>query len=131
MPNLDSWAPRALSILRIITGLLFMEHGLMKLVQFPAPLPDAPSPLPPLLLAAGLIETVGGALVTVGLFTRIAAFICSGEMAVAYFMAHAPQSFWPAINQGDAAILYCFLFLYLVFSGPGEWSVDALVRKRP
>jgi putative oxidoreductase len=131
MPNLIVWSPRVLSLLRIVTGLLFMEHGLMKLIQFPAPQEGAPSPLPPLLIAAGLIEAVGGALVTVGLFTRLAAFICSGEMAVAYFMVHAPKSPWPAINQGDPAILFCLIFLYLVFAGAGEWSLDAAVRKRP
>jgi putative oxidoreductase len=131
MPNLAVWEPRALSLLRVITGLLFVEHGLMKLMHFPAAQPGAPSPLPALLIAAALIETVGGGLVALGLFTRIAALICSGEMAVAYFMAHAPQSFWPAVNQGDAALLFCFAFLYLAFAGGGEWSLDAAVRKRP
>jgi putative oxidoreductase len=131
MPNLAVWSPRVLSLLRIVAGLLFMEHGLMKLIQFPAAQEGAPSPLPPLLIAAGLIESLGGALVTVGLFTRLAAFICSGEMAVAYFMVHAPKSPWPAINQGDTAILFCLVFLYLVFAGAGEWSLDAAVRKRP
>jgi putative oxidoreductase len=131
MPNLTPWAPRALSILRIVTALLYIEHGLMKLVHFPGPQQGVPSPLPPLLVAAAAIEIFGGVLITVGLFTRIAAFICSGEMAVAYFMAHAPQSFWPGLNMGGEAILYCFVFLYLVFAGPGEWSLDAQVRKRP
>jgi putative oxidoreductase len=131
MPNLDAWAPRVLSILRIMTGLLFMEHGMMKLLHFPAPNPGLEGPLPPLMLAAGIIELVGGGLVTAGLFTRIAAFVCSGQMAVAYFMAHASKGFWPALNMGDAAILFCFVFLYLVFAGPGPWSLDAVVRKRP
>ena len=131
MPNLDVWAPRVLSLLRIITALLFMEHGLMKLFQFPAPQPGAPDPLPMMLMAAALIEVVGGGLIALGLFTRIAAFVCSGQMAAAYFMAHAPQGFWPALNGGEAAILFCFIFLYLVFAGPGIWSLDALVRKRP
>lgn len=130
MPNLAVWSPRVLSLLRIMTGLLFMEHGLMKLLHFPAPQPGVPSPLPPLLIAAGLIEMMAGGLVAIGLFTRIAALICSGEMAVAYFMAHAPQGFWPALNEGDAAVLYCFVFLYLAFAGPGEWSLDAW-RGRP
>jgi putative oxidoreductase len=131
MPNLDAWSPRVLSLFRIITALLFMEHGLMKLFHFPAPQPGAPSPLPPLLLVAAVIELVGGALITLGLFTRAAAFICSGEMAVGYFMAHAPNGFYPALNMGEAAVLYCFAFLYLVFAGPGFWSLDAIIRKRP
>lgn len=130
MPNLDAWSPRMLSILRIIAGLLFMEHGLMKILHFPAAQPGAPDPLPTMMLAAGLIELVGGGLIALGLFTRIAAFVCSGEMAVAYFMAHGSKTFWPALNGGDAAILYCFIFLYLVFAGPGPWSLDALMAGR-
>jgi putative oxidoreductase len=128
--KLAAWSPHMLAILRIIIGLLFLEHGLVKLAHFPVASSQIPDPLPPLLMAAAIIEVVGGALVTLGLFTRIAAFICSGEMAVAYFMAHAPRSFWPAVNQGEGAILYCFLFLYLVFSGGGAWGLDALLRKR-
>ena len=131
MPNLDVWAPRVLSLLRIVTALLFIEHGLMKLLHFPAPQPGAPDPLPMILMAAAWIEVVGGGLIALGLFTRAAAFVCSGQMAAAYFMAHAPQGFWPALNGGEAAILYCFVFLYLAFAGPGIWSIDALVRKRP
>ena len=131
MPNLDVWAPRVLSLLRIIAALLFMEHGLMKLFHFPGPQPGAPDPLPMILMAAAWIEVIGGGLIALGLFTRVAAFVCSGQMAAAYFMAHAPQGFWPALNGGEAAILYCFIFLYLVFAGPGIWSIDALVRKRP
>ena len=130
MPNLDVWAPRVLSILRIITALLFIEHGLMKLIAFPGPQPGVPAPLPPLLLAAAWIEVVGGGLIALGLFTRAAAFLCSGQMAVAYFMAHASQGFWPALNDGELAIFYCFVFFYLVFAGPGAWSLDAVVRKR-
>jgi putative oxidoreductase len=131
MPNLAVWAPRVLSLLRVVSALLFMQHGLMKLFDFPAPQPGAPDPLPPLLLAAAAIEVVGGGLIVIGLFTRIAAFVCSGQMAVAYFMAHGSQGFWPALNGGELAIMYCFVFLYLVFAGPGVWSVDALMRKRP
>lgn len=130
MLNFAVWAPRVLSLLRIIAALLFMEHGLMKLIHFPAAQPGAPDPLPPLLIAAASIELVGGGLVAVGFFTRIAAFICSGQMAVAYFMAHGSEGFWPALNGGDAAILFCFVFLYLAFAGPGPWSLDAVVRKR-
>jgi len=131
MPNLDVWSPRVLSILRIVAGLLFMEHGLMKMFAFPGPQMGVPHPLPPLLVAAACIEIVGGGLITLGLFTRIAAFVASGEMAAAYFMGHFPRNFWPGLNMGGEAILYCFLFLYLVFSGPGLWSLDAVVRKRP
>jgi len=129
MSNLTAWSPRVLSILRIVTALLFMEHGLMKLLHFPAAQPGAPDPLPPMLVAAALIEVVGGGLVALGLFTRAAAFVCSGEMAVAYFMAHAPQGFWPALNGGEAAVLYTFVFLYLAFAGGGAWSLDRAVRK--
>ena len=130
MPNLAAWSPRVLSILRIITALLFMQHGLMKLFQVPGPQPGVPDPLPTLLLAAAWIEVVGGALIAAGLFTRAAAFICSGQMAAAYFMAHAPQHWAPALNMGELAIMFCFVFLYLVFAGPGPWSLDAIVRKR-
>jgi putative oxidoreductase len=131
MERLNVWAPRVLSLLRIVAALLFMEHGLMKLFHFPGPQPGAPDPLPPMLLAAAWLEIVGGGLIVLGLFTRPVAFILSGQMAVAYFLAHAPQGFYPALNMGEAAILYCFLFLYLAFAGPGEWSVDAQLRKRP
>ncbi|MDZ4371523.1 MAG: DoxX family protein [Phenylobacterium sp.] len=126
---LATWSPRVLSLLRIIAALLFMQHGLMKLFEFPGPQPGAPDPLPPMLLAAAWIEVVGGGLIAVGLLTRAAAFLCSGMMAVAYFMAHASQGFWPALNGGELAILFCFVFFYLVFAGPGPWSLDAVVRK--
>jgi putative oxidoreductase len=117
-----------LSALRIIAALLFMEHGLMKVFDFPAPQPGVPYPLPLMLVTAGWIEIVGGGLLALGFFTRWTAFICSGEMAAAYLITHAPQSFWPALNGGDPAILYCFLFLYLVFAGPGALSFDELLR---
>jgi len=130
MDRLNAWSPRVLSLLRIITALLFMEHGLMKLFHFPAPQPGAPDPLPTILLVAAILEVGGGALLTLGLFTRAAAFICSGEMAAAYFLFHAKGGPWPALNGGDAAILMCWVFFYLVFAGGGAWSVDALVRKR-
>ena len=129
MPNLTTWSPHVLSILRIISALLFMEHGLMKLFDFPAPQPGADGPLPPMLLAAAWIEVVGGALLALGLFTRAAAFVASGEMAAAYFIAHGSKSFWPALNGGDEAILFCFVFLYLVFAGGGAWSLDRAIRK--
>jgi len=129
MEKFDAWSPQVRSILRIITALLFMEHGLMKLFHFPAAQPGAPDPLPTLLMAAAIIEVVGGALVALGLFTRLAALICSGEMAVAYFMAHGSKTFWPALNGGDAAILFCFVFLYFAAAGPGPWSIDAVRKK--
>jgi putative oxidoreductase len=126
MFDLEPWSPRVLAAVRIITALLFIEHGLMKLFAFPAAVPGVPSPLPGILVVAAIIEIAGGALIAVGLFTRAAAFVCSGEMAAAYFMFHAPQSLWPAVNQGDAAILFCFVFLYLAFAGAGAWSLDTL-----
>lgn len=124
---LSRWQPQLLAILRIIAALLFMEHGLMKLFHFPAP--QMPGSLPPLLVAAAVIELVTGILMVLGLFTRLAAFVASGEMAVAYFMGHFPKSFWPGINMGDAAILFCFVFLYIAAAGPGAWSIDG-VRAR-
>lgn len=130
MPNLATWSPTVLSLLRIITALLFMQHGLMKLFAFPGPQPGVPDPLPAMLLAAAWIEVVGGGLIALGLFTRAAAFLCSGMMAVAYFMAHASQGFWPALNGGELAIMFCFVFFYLVFAGPGSLSLDAVVRKK-
>ncbi len=131
MPNLAVWAPRVLSLLRIMAALLFMQHGLMKLFAFPGPQPGVPSPLPMILVVAAWMEVVGGGLLALGLFTRPVAFLVSGEMAVGYFMAHFPKSFYPALNGGDAAVLFCFVFLYLPFAGGGEWSVDAAARKRP
>ena len=120
--RLNSFQPQALAVLRIMTGLLYIEHGTMKLFAFPAA--QMPGPLPPLLLVAGILELVGGALFAIGFLTRPVAFILSGQMAVAYFMAHFPKSFFPAMNGGDAAILYCFVFLFFVFSGAGAWAVD-------
>ena len=119
----QSWAPRLLSVLRIVAGFMFMLHGLQKLVGFPAPFPRHIE-LVSLLGLAGTIEMVGGALVLLGLFTRPAAFIMSGEMAFAYFMGHFPKSFWPVLNGGDAAVLFCFVFLYLSAAGAGPWSID-------
>lgn len=131
MSKLAAWSPHALAVLRIMTALLFIEHGSMKLFHFPAAQPGAPDPLPLLLLAAAIIEVVGGALVAMGFLTRFAALICSGEIAVGYFMLHAPKSFWPALNQGDAAILFSFIFFYLIFAGPGAWSLDSVLRRSP
>ena len=127
MPNLNAWSPQALGLLRIMTALLFLEHGVMKFFHFPVA--QMQGALPPMLIAAGAIELVAGVLITFGLFTRLAAFIASGEMAFAYFIGHASKSFWPGVNLGDAAILYCFIFFYLVFAGPGAWAVDSLLSK--
>lgn len=115
-------APRVLAILRIMTALLFLEHGTQKIFGFPAT--DHAPALLSLFGLAGILEVVGGILIALGLFTRPVAFILSGQMAVAYFMAHAPRSFFPALNGGDGAILFCFVFLYLVFAGPGAWALD-------
>lgn len=120
------WQPRILSVFRIIVGLLFMEHGLAKLFGFPHVAAYDHLQLFSLLGLAGIIETFGGLLVTLGLFTRVAAFVMSGEMAVSYFMSHAPRGFFPMLNGGDAAVLYCFIFLYFVFAGSGSWSLDRL-----
>ncbi|MBN9070045.1 MAG: DoxX family protein [Rhizobiales bacterium] len=125
LENLSRYQPQVLALLRIMAALLFIEHGTMKLFGFPSS-GDAGGggSLGTLMLVAGILETFGGLLILIGLFTRPAAFLLSGMMAVAYFMAHAPNSFFPVLNQGDAAILFCFVFLYLVVAGPGAWSVD-------
>jgi len=122
-------APRILSIVRIVTGLMFMLHGTQKLLGFPDPGAKLQPHAPALIKAAGVIELVGGALIAVGLLTSIAAFIASGEMAVAYFKQHAPDGFWPTLNGGELAVLYCFVFLYFAFAGPGPWSIDALIGR--
>lgn len=130
LSSLEKWSPYALAAMRIMAGLLFIEHGTMKLWQFPGPQPNMSDPLPLTLFAASWIELVGGALIALGLFTRPAAFICSGTMAFAYFMAHGSQGFWPALNRGDAAILYCFIFFYITFAGPGAFSVDGMLGRK-
>ena len=124
-----SWAPYVLSILRIITGLLFLEHSLSKLFHFPPVAMFANLQILSLVGIAGIIELIGSILLIFGLFTRIVAFILSGEMAFAYFIAHAPRSFFPLLNGGEAAILFCFIFLYIAAAGPGPWSIDATRRK--
>ena len=125
MPKLDTWSPHALAALRIITALLMLQHATMKFFAFPAPMP-MPGPLPPMIVAAGAIELVTGLLILVGLFTRPAAFLASGTMAAAYFIGHASRDFWPVLNQGETAIMFCFAFFYLIFAGPGAWSLDGL-----
>ena len=122
MRQLQTFAPTMLGILRIVTGLLFMEHGTAKLLNFPAS--DMHPPLFSLFGFAGVLEIVGGILVLVGFWTRPVAFLLSGQMAIAYWMVHAPQNFFPVNNGGDAAILFCFVFLYFVFAGPGAFALD-------
>ncbi len=121
--DLGAYAPRLLSVLRIMTGLLFLQHGLVKLFGFPTG--AAPVPLMGLSGLAGVLELVGGILIIIGLCTRPVAFILSGQMAVAYFMAHAPGGFYPIMNRGELAIMFCFVFLYIAAAGPGPWSIDA------
>jgi putative oxidoreductase len=155
MSTLESWSPKVLSLLRAVSGLLFLQHGMQKVLNFP---PKPPPPVAPAMAAAatkvavaakavvaaaagpslmkilgpasGPIELVGGVLLLIGLFSRAAAFICAGEMAFAYFLAHAPHSVYPILNGGDLAVLFCFVFLYLVFAGPGPFSIDALMKKK-
>ena len=121
---LSRWQDQLHALLRIIAGLLFLEHGTAKLFAFPVPQMGVPDPLPTMLVVAAVIELVLGVLIVLGLFTRLAAFVAAGEMAVAYFIAHFPRGFWPVANMGDAAILFCFVFLYIAAAGPGAWSVD-------
>ena len=126
----EAWAPRLRSVLRIVAALMFMSAGTMKLFGFPAPHPGAVKLLSQMGLA-GILETFGGGLLLLGLFTRPVAFVLSGEMAVAYFQVHFARGFWPATNGGIAAALFCFIWLYFSAAGPGPWSLDAWRRKRP
>ena len=140
MGFLNNLSPQLLSLLRVVSGLCFMEHGCMKLLHFPTAM--MPGPLPPLIMVAGVIELVGGALIVLGLFTKIAAFVASGEMAVAYFGVHSmnllhmgppgsPPNFDPAANHGAEAALYAVIFLYLAAAGGGSIALDAVLgRKR-
>ena len=123
----SSWSPQLLSLLRIVAAFVFITAGTMKMFAFPAGIP--PTGTVPVLSQMGigaLLEIVGGALLLVGLFTRPVAFVLAGEMAVAYFQFHYPTSFWPTVNQGVAAVLYCFVWLYFSAAGAGPWSLDAL-----
>ena len=124
MTFLDRYQPQLLSTLRIVAGLLFLEHGTQKILGFPPMTMAIPPDHATIVMAAGCIELIGGALIVLGLFSRVAAFICSGEMAVAYWVAHFPKSPFPVVNGGGEAILFCFVFLYLAASGPGPWAVN-------
>jgi putative oxidoreductase len=123
---LQRFSPQLLSLMRIAVGLTFIEHGTQKLLSFPVPRPGLSLPL---LLFTGILETVGGALVTLGLMTRLFAFLLSGELAVGYWWLHAPRSPYPMANGGEAMVLYCFVFLYLVARGAGPWSLDAQMKR--
>ncbi|HEV7890461.1 MAG TPA: DoxX family protein [Pyrinomonadaceae bacterium] len=133
MSNLGStlagWTPRLQSVLRIITGFLLMAHGAQKLFGFLAPPGMPAATMGSLMWVAGVLEFFGGLLILIGLFTRPVAFILSGMMAVAYFMAHAPGGFWPLENKGELAVLYCFVFLFFAAAGAGVWSVDWCIRR--
>ena len=126
----SAWAPRLQSLLRIVAAVLFVSAGTMKLFAFPAGMPPngGTAPFPSEIWLGGFLEVVGGGLLVLGLFTRPVAFVLAGEMAVAYFQFHAPGGFWPTLNGGMAAVLYCFLWLYFSAAGPGPWSVDARRR---
>jgi putative oxidoreductase len=129
-PLQTKWAPRVLSVLRIVQAFLFMQHGGQKLFGFPPSQQGGTPPLFSLIGVGGILEFFGGLLMLLGLFTRPVAFILSGMMAVAYFMAHAPRGFWPVINQGELAVIYCFVFLYFSVAGGGEWSLDNQLKRK-
>ena len=129
MSFLDRFSPQLLSTLRIVSALIFMAHGTAKLLGFPPTEMPQPDPMT-LFWFAGVLELVGGALLALGLFTRPVAFVLSGEMAFAYFMGHATQAFFPLQNGGDAAILYCFVFLYIAAAGPGPWALDNMLSRK-
>ncbi|MGA9771162.1 MAG: DoxX family protein [Blastocatellia bacterium] len=134
MANLNSfyseWVPRLLSVMRVIIAFLFIQHGAQKLFGFMAPEQWAASPVFSMIWIAGVLEFFGGLFILFGLFTRPVAFILSGLMAVAYFMAHAPQGFWTIQNRGELAVAYCFVFLYLTVAGGGSWSMDRLLWRQ-
>jgi putative oxidoreductase len=128
--SLSKWAPILLSVLRIVAAFLFMEHGGQKLFGYPG---GRQGPAPAMfsqMWVAGMLELCGGGLLLLGLFTRVVAFILSGMMAVAYFTVHFPQGFWPILNRGELAALYCFVFLYFAAAGGGPWSLDSKLRRR-
>ncbi|MGO9173084.1 MAG: DoxX family protein [Rhodomicrobium sp.] len=123
------WAPQLLSVLRIVAALIFIEHGTQKFFGFPAAPANGFPAFLSLLWWQGAIELAGGILLLLGLFTRAVAFVLAGDMAFAYWMVHAPKNFYPALNGGDAAILYCFVFLYIACAGGGAWSLDRSFRQ--
>ena len=130
-PAPQPWPDRLLAVFRIVAALIFITAGTTKVFSFPpSPVPMPPMPVFSQVWIGAWMEVIGGVLILIGLFTRPTAFLLSGEMAVAYWQFHAPPSIWPTVNQGIPAILYCFLFLYLVAAGPGAWSVDALIARR-
>ena len=129
-PAPPPWPGRVLSIVRIVTGAVFITFGTMKLFGVPPLPPEVTIPIWSQAWIGGVLEVVGGILIVLGLLTRPTAFILSGEMAVAYWQFHAPQSPWPSVNMGTPAILYCFLYLYMAFAGGGPWSLDALITRR-
>jgi putative oxidoreductase len=122
------WAPRILSVLRIVSGLILLQYGLAKLIGWPAVKMFENLPWLSLFAIAGIFELIGGVLLILGLFTRPVAFVLSGEMAAAYFIEHFPRSFFPILNHGELAVILCFTFLYLAFAGAGPWSLDAVMR---
>ncbi len=124
---LERWLPQLLSVMRIAVAITFVEHGTQKLFSFPIEPVGALSP--PMLYFTGILETVGGTLVALGLSTRLAAFLLAGEMAVGYWWMHAPRSLFPIANGGEVMVLYCFVFLYIAAKGPGPWSMDALMKR--
>jgi len=125
----EKWSPYALSLLRLVIAVLILQHGGMKILGFPPTKQDLP-PIFSLIGVSGLIELIGGGLLLLGLFTRCAAFILSGEMAVAYFRVHFPKAWWPIHNQGELAVIYCFVFFYLAFAGAGPISLDHLIKRK-
>ncbi len=127
--SLSRYTPYALAALRIVTALIFIEHGTQKLIGWPAAPASGLPAVMTLSWIGGVLEAVGGLLIVLGLFTRPVAFVLSGFMAAAYFMAHAPQGFWPILNRGELAALYSFVFLYLAVAGGGEWSLDRIFRR--
>jgi putative oxidoreductase len=125
-----AWAPRLLSVLRIMSGLLFLQHGTAKFLGIPFVQQVANLPAFSPAWIAGVIELIGGVLLVIGLFTRPVAFLASGLMAAAYFMGHAPRGFYPILNAGELAVLYCFVFLYIAAAGAGPWSLDAILKRK-
>jgi putative oxidoreductase len=128
-----SWSPQILSLMRIMAGFLFIPSGTMKFFAFPVGMPEGTPPIQPMtqMWFGGWMEIIGGTMILLGILTRPAAFILSGMMAVAYWQFHAPGGFWPIVNQGMPAVLFCFIFLYISAAGPGPWSIDALIKKSP